>query len=130
MLTLAITGFEAEPQAVSDTIGLAPTSTAIKGQIGKSGRPCKFNGWWIDVHPDRLNDGASHAEAVSTIVDLLRGKEAAFQRLIAEVKPKIITLYGAIYFNTNAQCGLWLDPAYMAVMASCGVGWGVDLFAE
>ena len=130
MLTLAITGFEAEPQVVSDAIGLEPTSTAVKGQLGRSGRPSKLNGWWLDVHPDRLNDGASHAQAVSSMVDLLRGKEVAFQRLIVELKPRSITLYGGIYFNTNAQCGLWLDPGDMVVMAACGVGWSVDLFAE
>lgn len=130
MLTLAITGFDAKPQVVSDAIGLEPTSTAVKGQLGQSGRPSKLNGWWLDVHPDCLNDGASHEQGVSRIIDLLRGKEDAFRRLIADVKPRSITLYGVIYFNTDAQCGLWLNPADMAVMAACGVGWGVDLFAQ
>ncbi len=130
MLTLAITGFEANPKVVSEILLLEPTSTALRGELGKSGRPRPANGWWLDVHPERLNDGTSHAEAISAMVAHLRGREASFQRLIEEVRPNSITLYGGIHFDANAQCGLWLDPAEMAVMASCGVGWGVDIFAD
>ena len=73
MLTLAIIGFEAEPQVASNAIGVEPISTAINGQLGKSGGPNKLNGWWLDAYPDRLSDGASHVQAVSSIVDLLWG---------------------------------------------------------
>lgn len=130
MFTLMITGFDADPQTVTDLIGLEPSSTAIKGQTSESGREHRFNGWWLEAHPERLEDGAGHAQAVSMMVHHLRGREAAFQRLKQEVRPDQITLYGAVYFNREGQCGLWLDASDMGVLAACGVDWGLDLFAE
>lgn len=130
MLTLMITGFDADPQRVTDILGLEPTSTARKGEQGQSGRLREFDAWWLDVHPEELSDGESHACAIATIIDRLRGREAAFARLFKELNPKPITIYGGVHFKANEQCGLWLDPPVMAVMAACGVGWGVDISAE
>lgn len=130
MLTLMITGFEADPKRVTAILGLEPTSTARKGEQGQSGHPRSFDAWWLDVHPEPMSNGESHACAVTKMVDHLRGREAAFARLFSELSPKPITIYGGVHFNADAQCGLWLDPPDMAVMAACGVGWGVDLFAE
>ena len=130
MFTLMITGFDADPQTVTDLIGLKPNSTAIKGEIGTSGHKHRSNGWWFEAHADRLTDGVDHAKSVSAIVDQLRGREAAFRRLKEEVRPDQITLYGAIYFDPDGQCGLWLDASDMGVLAACGVDWGLDLVAE
>ena len=81
MFTLMITGFDADPQNVTDLIGLKPSSTAIKSEMSASGHIHKANGWWLEAHPDRLKDGVDHAEGISVIVNQLRGREAAFERL-------------------------------------------------
>jgi len=130
MLTLMITGFEVDPQNVTTILGIEPTFTARKGEQGKSGYPRKFNGWWLDVKTEPLRDGETHAHALAAMVDCLRGRDAAFKRLREELKPKPITIYGGFYIKGDAQSGLWLDPAEMEVLAACGIGWGVDLFAE
>jgi hypothetical protein len=130
MFTLMITGFDADPQTVTDLIGLEPSSIAIKGQTSKSGREHRSNGWWFEAHQERLGDGAGHAQAISKIVAHLRGREEAFQRLKQEVRPDQVTLYGALYFNPERQCGLWLDASDMEVLAACGVDWGLDLIAQ
>lgn len=130
MLTLMITGFEADPQRVTTILGIEPTSTARKGELSKSGRPRLFDAWWLDVHPEPLRDGESHVRAVAIMVGFLRGRDAAFKRLRDELNPKPITIYGGFYVKANAQSGLWLDPGEMAVMVACGVGWGVDLFVD
>lgn len=130
MLTLAITRFDVMPQLVSDILQLEPTSTAIKGQLGKSGRPYSSNCWWLEVHPERLINGSDHAQAISVMTNLLRGKEGAFHRLVEEVKPESVTLYGGIYITAESQNGLWLEASEMAILAACGIGWGVDIFIE
>ena len=130
MFTLMITGFDADPQIVTDLIGLEPSSTVVKGEMGTSGHKHKFNGWWLEAHPDRLKNGVDHAESVSAIINQLRGREAAFQQLKKDLQPGQITLYGAVYFNPDGQCGLWLDASDMGVLAACAVDWGIDLFAE
>lgn len=94
MLTLMVTGFEADPQRVTAILEIEPTSTARKGERGESGRPRTFDAWWLDVHPEPLGDGESHACAIATMVSFLRNREEAFKRLREELKPKPITIYG------------------------------------
>jgi hypothetical protein len=130
MLCLCITGFDVDPQVVSDLLGLAPSNTAIKGQPTPSGRNRhKANGWWLDVHPDTL-DGAAHAAAMDTLIGYPRGREVAFQRLKEEVRPQQLTVYGGFYCQADRQAGLWLDAVHMRVLADCGIDWGLDIFVE
>lgn len=130
MLTLAISGFVANPAAVTSLLGLQPSRTAVAGQPPAEGRgkTYDFNGWWLEVRSQILRSrGVEHAEALAEIVTLLRGRESQFQRLRHELKPTQIEIFGAMAVPWNEQCGLWLDAADMAVLAGCGIGWGIDL---
>jgi hypothetical protein len=78
MLTLAITGFETDPDRVTEILQITPTTIGRVGDIGRSGRPAAFNGWWLEAHEERLTDGRQHSAALATIVGRLQGKEESF----------------------------------------------------
>jgi len=59
----------------------------------------------------------------------LRGKEAAFAEVRARIRPESITVYGGVHHD-GEQCGIWLEPEQMAALASCGIGWGVDVLLD
>jgi hypothetical protein len=128
MLCLAITGFEADPDEVTKLLQLEPTATVRRGELTRSGRPSRFNGWWLEAHKARVTSGGQHDAAIGVLIDHLRGREARFAILRDNLGPQQVTVYGGLYFATEEQCGVWLEPEQMKVLASCGVGWGLDLF--
>lgn len=130
MLTLAITGFDADPARVTQILDIDPTAVAHKGVVSLPGsREKTFNGWWREAHEARLSGGSDHDQALSLIVDLLRGREERFARLRQEVRPKAVGIYGGFYLLQDEQAGVWLDPTQMRVLADCQVEWGLDLFS-
>ena len=130
MLTLAVTGFVADPDLVTEILGFRPTSIGRKGEPTRAGKPRTFNGWWHDAEPRRLVDGVQHDDALTTILSLLRGREERFARLQTELQPKEMTIYGGLYVPADGQCGIWLDPDQMQLLAACQIGWGLDVFAD
>lgn len=128
MFGLSINRFEADPERVSDILDLQPTLVARRGEVSlESGRPYKASLWQLDVHRERLFGGMEHDNGLAIIVELLRSREQQFARLRQEVRPEVVTLYGGLYVR-HEQCGVWLDPEQMRVLASCEVGWGLDIF--
>ena len=71
MLTLAITGFNADPNRVTDILGIEPTSIGRKDELSQSGKRRIVNGWWKDVEPERLVDARQHADAMVRMLDHL-----------------------------------------------------------
>ena len=71
MLCLAITGFEADPERVTELLQIAPTYVARKGAVSRSGRPHRSNGWWLEATPAKLMDGGSHDTALNLIIERL-----------------------------------------------------------
>ena len=130
MLTLAITGFDADPDLITETLGFEPTSVGRKGEPSQSGKPRTFNGWWHDVEPERLIDAGQHADAMIRMLAQLHGREDRFARLRDVVGPEIVTIYGGLYVPVDRQCGVSLEPDQMQLLAACGIGWGLDLFAD
>lgn len=130
MLSLTITGFDADPDRVTEILGISPTSVARKGEPGLSGRSSTFNGWWLDAHKEPLTSGADLDAGLKRILAHLAGHARRFSALRAELKPEQIHIYGGFYVRPDAQCGLWLEPEQMRVLAECGVGWGLDVFVE
>lgn len=128
MLSLAITHFDADPDEVTELLRLEPTSTERLGAVTPSGRLSQFNGWWLEAHVARVTSGGEHDAALSTLLDLLRGREAQFAMLRDRLSPRQVTIYGGLYVSPEEQCGVWLEPEQMQVLAACGVGWGLDLF--
>jgi hypothetical protein len=41
-----------------------------------------------------------------------------------------MTIYGGLYVKPGEQCGVWLNNEQMKILASCGIGWGLDLFVD
>ena len=68
MLTLGITGFDGAPQIVTDILDIQPTSVVRAGDVTRSGRVAKSNGWWLEARADRLTGGADHDAAVKVLV--------------------------------------------------------------
>ena len=130
MLTLAITGFNADPDRVTDIVGIEPTLVGRLGEPSRNGKPRAFNGWWKGVEPERLVDDRQHADAMVRMLDHLRGRESHFALLRKEIEPRTVTIYGGLYIQPDQQCGVFLDPDQMRILADCGVGWGLDLFVD
>lgn len=130
MLCLAITGFEADPDLVSELVDLTPTSVARRGTPTRGGRTYQFNGWWLEAHEDAITGGAQHHAGIDALVAQLRSRVDRFATLRDRLSPKSVTIYGGLYVSPNAQCGLWLEPHQMRVLAACGIGWGLDLFVD
>ena len=42
------------------------------------------------------------------------------------IRPASVSIYGS-YDVSDEQQGVWLDPEQMAVLAACGIRWGLDL---
>jgi hypothetical protein len=127
MLTLTIARFDADPDVVTNILGLVPTSVARRGEPRPSGRLHDFNMWHLELHAAPLVDGREHANAVGTLIDQLKGREHRFAELAKTIRPASISIYGGFYVSDEQQ-GVWLDPDQMAVLAACGIGWGLDLF--
>ena len=127
MLTLTIAHFDADPDVVTGILGLAPTSVARRGEPRPSGRLYDFNMWHLEVHSGPLVDGHEHANAIASLIGQIKGREHLFADLAKRVGPASISLYGGFYVSGEQQ-GIWLDPDEMAVLAACGIGWGLDLF--
>lgn len=130
MLTLSITGFDCDPQIVTDILDIQPTSVVRAGEVTPAGRAASFSSWWLEAHADRLTGGADHDDAVKVLVRAVRGRAAAFQRLRERVRPKEVTLYGGLYHKGDSQCGIWLDAEDMLCLGECGIAWGLDLFGD
>jgi len=131
MLTLAITGFDADPRTITEILGIGPTNLAHKGVTSlPSGKPKNFNGWFYDAHPAPLTGGADHDTCLEHILELLRGREERFVRLRDEVRPDSVGIYGGFHFFEDEQAGVWLDVSQMRVLADCGVEWGLDMFVN
>jgi hypothetical protein len=128
MLTLAVTRFEVDPAKVTEILDLEPTSVVREGEINTSGRPSKFNGWWLEAHPERLEQGLNHEQAIDALIECMRDRPDHFARLREEIRPQILTIYGGFYVPKDSQSGVWLSADQMAVLSSCGVEWGLDLF--
>lgn len=129
MFALTVNRFEADPDRVTEILDLTPTFVARCGEISeKSGRPYRANLWEFDVHPNRLLGGVEHEAGITALIEHLRSREQHFARLREEVQPEIVTLYGGLYVRPDEQCGLWLDPEQMRVLANCQVAWGLDIF--
>jgi hypothetical protein len=127
MLTLTIARFDADPDVVTEILGLAPTSIARRGAARSSGRLHDFNMWHLELHPAPLADGREHANAIATLIGQLKGRESLFAELAKTVRPASMSIYGG-YYVSGEQQGVWLDPDQMGVLAACGIGWGLDLF--
>ncbi|MER9632435.1 MULTISPECIES: DUF4279 domain-containing protein [unclassified Mesorhizobium] len=130
MISLSISDFDADPERVTAILSLEPTRIVRKGDPMRNGSPRKKNGWSLDGPRQRLRSGAEHENAVNYLIEQMRGREEAFARLRQEVRPKQITIYGGFYTSYDEQCGIWLEPSAMRVLADRGVGWGLDLFVE
>lgn len=127
MLTFTIAGFDADPDAVSDLLGLVPTSVARRGEVRPSGRPYDFNMWRLELHAAPITDGREHADAIAALIDQLRGREHRFAEMAKTIRPESVSIYGG-YYVSDEQQGVWLDPGQMSVLAACGIGWSLDLF--
>jgi hypothetical protein len=125
MLALCITGFDVDPTIVTRTIGFEPTSVGRIGEPSPSGRPRRFNGWWHEAESQRLAGGEQHDDALVRILENLNGREDRFAELRETIRPKQISIYGGLYVPSDAQCGVWLEPDQMMLLAACGVGWGL-----
>ena len=130
MLCLSITGFETDPDRVTDILELMPTDVARIGDVGRSGRTRRFNGWWLDVHPARLTDGGMHDNALNELLRLVKGREDKFSTLRETIRPNKIAIYGGLYHGPDEQCGIWLDAEQMSLLASLKIEWGLDLFLQ
>ncbi|MBN9258424.1 MULTISPECIES: DUF4279 domain-containing protein [unclassified Mesorhizobium] len=130
MINLSISDFDADPDRVTAILGIEPTSIVRKGDPMRSGLPRQRNGWSLAGPSERLRNGVEHENAVNYLIEQMRGREEAFARLRREVRPKQIAIYGGFYQPYDEQCGIWLEPLAMRVLADCGVGWGLDLFVE
>lgn len=127
MLALTIARFDADPDAVTEILGLTPTSVVRRGEPRPSGRLHDFNMWHLELHEAPLIDGREHATALSALIDQLKGREDLFVEMAKTIRPASISIYGGFYVSDEQQ-GIWLDPDQMAVLAACGIGWGLDLF--
>lgn len=127
MLTLTIARFDVDPDAVTDILGLAPTSVARRGEPRPSGRLYDFNMWHLELHTTPLVDGRAHANAIAALIGQLKGREHLFAELAKTVRPASISVYGGFYVSDEQQ-GVWLDADQMAILAACGIGWSLDLF--
>ena len=128
MLCLAITGFDADPERVTELLQIAPTGVARKGTVSRGGREHRSNGWWLEVNSGELKDGALHDAALSILVERLGDRAERFEWLRETLKPASITIYGGLYVKPGEQSGVWLDPEQMRVLSACGIGWGLDIF--
>jgi hypothetical protein len=127
MLTLTIARFDVDPDAVTDILGLTPTSVARRGEPRPSGRLHESNMWHLELHAAPLVDGREHENALAELIGQLKGREHLFAEMAKTVGPGSVSIYGGFYVSDEQQ-GIWLNPEQMAVLATCGIGWGLDLF--
>jgi hypothetical protein len=129
MLCLSITGFDVEPHLVTEILDIEPTSTNRAGEMLRSGRPARTSAWHLALDENApFTTGAKHSELLQALLARLADKHANFARLRKEAKPRDVTIYGGLYVGGQEQLGIWLEPEQMALLAACGIGWGLDVF--
>jgi hypothetical protein len=131
-LTLCITGFEADPDRVTGILGIVPTRVGRKGDLNPAGRPKPrpFNGWWYGAPEELLDDRIGHPLALDHILERLRGRADRFAALREQIRPEQVSIYGGLHLPAGDQCGVWLDPNQMRLLAECGIGWGLDFYFD
>lgn len=126
MLCIAITGFAADPDDITEALAIDPTLV----RRGRDGAGRASNGWWLEAHQEPLRSGADHMQGLVTLRAALRGRAARFQTVAGRFAPREMTLYGGLHHRADAPCGVWLDADDMALIAACGLGWSLDLFVD
>lgn len=121
MLALTIARFDADPDAVTGILGLTPTSVARRGEP----RPIARLQHMGDADP--IIDGGEHANAIRALTNQLKVREHLFAEMAKTIRPASVSIYGGCYVADEQQ-GIWLDPDQMAVLAACGISWGIDPF--
>jgi hypothetical protein len=146
MLRISITGFDADPDAITTVLGIIPSRVrvgidpdAIATALGLipsrvrrvgDGGPKPFNGWWFEAHAPQLRSGGDHSRGIAVIKDVLRGREDRFRTVAETYRPDRMTIYGGLHYDSNEQGGVWLDPEDMALISACRLGWGLDLWVD
>ena len=130
MLSLIIAGFEGSPDRVTEILDIQPTFSSVAGDISsRSGKPFRKTSWQFTIHDD-IGSGGDHSRAIDQLLAMLGGRTQRFHRLRDELSPQSIEIYGGLHFAGGEQAGVRLDATQMRVLADCGIGWGIDLFAD
>ena len=127
-LQLFVARFEADPDDVTNILGINPTSVVRKGDLLPSGGASRINSWASEAGLERLTNGSDHENALRQILSLLEGRTDRFARLRDEVRPQRIVVWGDLRIGSEVEA-LWLDPDQMKLLSECEVGWGCDVFA-
>jgi hypothetical protein len=126
MYFISIAGFDADPDLVTEILGIEPTWVARKGDALNNGQLRKTNQWRFATRSDPLEGGADHEDALKVLTRLLSGREAAFAELRTRTKPHSIEIWGDLNVD-DMQSKIWLHPSSMKLLAACGITWGLDL---
>lgn len=130
MLSLTVSEFEADPDRVTELLGIEPTRVSRKGHVGgRSGRPWRRNDWSYEVEA-HLTNSETHDAALNCILRQLHGREERFAALRELIKPRHVIISGGFYIHPDEQCGILLDPDQMRLIAACGVAWGLDFYVR
>lgn len=128
MLSLVITGFEAEPSRITEILALQPTHTHRQGEISeRTGRAYEKSEWCLAIDK-RITDYEDHSHLMDSLIATLSSRSAHFKAMRSEIFPDDVTVYGGYYYDADGQNGIGLTVFQMSVLADCQVAWGVDLF--
>ena len=129
-LSLFIARFPAPPHCVTALLDLQPTMTRTKDEPSRDGVESPINVWERDLFGEPVRSGSDHEAAMGKLMQILDGREAAFNQVREELKPERFLVVGEIelpHRKNRGKHGLWMEAEEMRASAACGLGWGVDL---
>ena len=117
----AVLGFSGSPQAVTDLLGIAPTSAWATGDPGLRGHPRRFARWNL---ASPAGENATVEDQLAALLPLLEARAAA----VAEAARRFEAgIHCAAYFR-EVNPGFRLDAALVARVAALGLSLDLDLY--
>jgi Domain of unknown function (DUF4279) len=122
--TLRIFADEVSAAEITDTLGIAPTESFIKGQSYSKGLVRKAHGWFYST--EKLINSKDTRRHIDLILEILEGKGDMLKRLHQRgCKSDIMS-----YFSSHGQGGPALWPHQMLKLGKLGIEVWWDIYFD
>jgi hypothetical protein len=116
-----VIGFSGSPDAVTELLGIAPTSAWATGDPGIRGQPRRFARWAL---ASPAGEDASVEDQLAALLPLLEARAAA----VAEAARRFEAAIQCAACFREANPGFHLDAALVARVAALGLSLDFDLY--
>ena len=116
--------FDGDPEQISDLLGLVPTRTWQRGELGVGGRQREFNNW--ELHSPLPRTEIFQDSHLAALLDIL---ESERERVLSVISKFECGLQGVGYY-TNENPGVHMSADLISRTAAFGLSIDFDLYCH